>query len=97
MKMILTYILKDLGYVIICTPPLAFYNTKETCTYIRLLPETYGIRLAYNRTRTEKRPSTSVRRNYRQNQDNYLLNQINKQPNRILHLSIALLGSHSGS
>lgn len=45
--MILTYILKDLGYVLICTLPLAFYNTKETCTYIRLLPETYGIRLEY--------------------------------------------------
>jgi len=56
MKMILTYILKDLGYVVICTLPLAFYNTKETYTYIRLLPETNGIRLEYNRTRTEKNP-----------------------------------------
>lgn len=63
MKVILTSTLKDLGYVLICTTPLAFHNTKETCTCIRLLPETYGIRLEYKRTGVEKRPSTSTRGN----------------------------------
>lgn len=95
MKMILTYILKDLGYVLICTLPLAFYNTKETCTYVRLLPETYRIRLEYKRTRTGNRPSTSMRGNYRQNQDIYLLSQITKQHNRdnfaLLHCTARIM------
>lgn len=82
MKMVLTYILKDLGNVLICTVPLAFYSTKETCTYIILFPEMYGTRLEYNRTRTEKTTSTSIRGNYRQTQDNYLPTQIAKQHNR---------------
>lgn len=53
--MILTCIPKELGYVLICALPLAFYNTAETGSYVGTLPETHGIRLEYNRTTTTKK------------------------------------------
>lgn len=53
--MILTCIPKELGYVLICALPLAFYNIAETGSYVGTLPETHGIRLEYNRTTTTKK------------------------------------------